>query len=158
MKQINLFFYTSVDCGPPVTPQRGSLEGYSDTTEGSEVFYSCSPGLVPEGRRRAVCTRNGWSPNPANLNCTEGGEYESWNICNRPCLLGLYQEFTKQYSRPWGIIEYCWCIVFSCLVTNESKALSVQISSISFVDRAISAECATVDRVNIQDQPPVSNR
>ena len=42
-------------------------------------------------------------------------------------------------------------------MTNESKALSVQISSISFVDRAISAECATVDGVNIQDQPPVSN-
>ena len=34
--------------------------------------YSCDPGLVPEGRMRATCTRNGWSPNPADLNCSEG--------------------------------------------------------------------------------------
>ena len=64
--------YLSVDCGSPVAPQRGSLESYTGTTEGSEVFYSCAQHLVPEGRMRAVCTRNGWSPNPANLNCTEG--------------------------------------------------------------------------------------
>ena len=29
-------------------------------------------GLVPEGRMRAVCTRNGWSPNPAEICCTVG--------------------------------------------------------------------------------------
>ena len=63
---------TSVDCGPPAVPRNGSLESYTDTTEGSEVFYSCDPGLVPEGRMRAVCTRNGWSPNPADLNCAVG--------------------------------------------------------------------------------------
>jgi len=39
------------------------------STEGSVVFYSCDPGLVPEGRMRAVCTENGWSPKPADLNC-----------------------------------------------------------------------------------------
>ena len=61
-----------VDCGPPGDLQRGSLESYTTTTEGSEVFYSCNPGLVPEGRMRAVCTRNGWSPNPADLSCTLG--------------------------------------------------------------------------------------
>ena len=61
----------SVDCGPPGNPHNGSLESYTDTTEGSEVFYSCDPGLVPEGRMRAVCTEDGWSPNPAYLNCTE---------------------------------------------------------------------------------------
>ena len=44
----------SVDCGPPGAPQRGSLESYTNTTEGSEVFYSCNPGLVPEGRMRTV--------------------------------------------------------------------------------------------------------
>ena len=36
------------------------------------VFYSCDPGLVPEGRMRAVCTENGWSSNPADLNCSSG--------------------------------------------------------------------------------------
>ena len=57
------------DCGPPGAPQRGSLENYTNTTEGSEVFYRCDTGLVPEGRMRAVCTRNGWSPNPAGVSC-----------------------------------------------------------------------------------------
>ena len=64
--------FTSVDCGPPVAPRNGSLESYNDTTEGSEVFYSCNQGLVPEGRMRANCTRNGWSPNLADLVCTVG--------------------------------------------------------------------------------------
>ena len=62
----------SVDCGPPVVPHHGSLENYTSTTEGSEVFYSCDQHLVLEGRMRAVCTRNGWTPNPADLNCSVG--------------------------------------------------------------------------------------
>ena len=61
----------SVYCGSPVAPQHGSVN-YTSTTEGSEVFYSCDPGLVPQERMRAVCTQNMWSPNPAALNCTEG--------------------------------------------------------------------------------------
>ena len=65
-----------VDCGSPVAPQRGSLESYTDTSEGSEVFYSCNQHLVPEGRMRAVCTRNGWSPNPADLRCA--GVFHAW--------------------------------------------------------------------------------
>ena len=60
-----------VNCGSPGDPRNGSLENYTNTTEGSEVFYSCDPGLVPEGTMRAVCTVNGWSPNPVDLNCTE---------------------------------------------------------------------------------------
>ena len=59
----------SVDCGAPVAPQRGFLERYTSTTGGSEVFYSCDPGLVPVGRMRAVCTGSVWSPNPADLGC-----------------------------------------------------------------------------------------
>ena len=74
-------FFTSVDCGPPVTPLNGSLESYTNTTEGSEVFYSCNQGLVPEGRMRAVCTRNGWSPNPAAICCTEGMHLHDWQYC-----------------------------------------------------------------------------
>ena len=71
--EISLFscLLHAVDCGPPVAPQNGSLESYTVTTEGSEVFYSCNQGLVPERRMRAMCTRNGWSPTPADLNCTE---------------------------------------------------------------------------------------
>ena len=66
---------TPVDCGPPVTPQNGFLESYTDTTEGSEVFYSCGEHMVPEGRMTAVCTRNGWCSNPANLRCAIGMLY-----------------------------------------------------------------------------------
>ena len=65
-------FIHVVDCGAPDAPQRGSLESYTNTTEGSEVFYRCDPGLVPEGIMRTVCSRNGWSPNPADLNCNIG--------------------------------------------------------------------------------------
>ena len=62
----------SVDCGAPGNPQRGSTN-YTNTTEGSMVFYSCDQHLVPEERMRANCTRNGWSPsNPGRLSCTEG--------------------------------------------------------------------------------------
>ena len=68
----SIAFFMSVDCGAPVAPQNGSIKNYTDTTEGSEVFYSCESGLVPEGRMRAVCTLNGWSPNPADLCCTVG--------------------------------------------------------------------------------------
>jgi len=59
-----------VDCGQPGAPLNGVVESYTNTTEGSEVFYRCNQGLVPEGRMRAVCTRNGWSPNPASLSCS----------------------------------------------------------------------------------------
>lgn len=67
-----LICFPSADCGPPVAPQNGFLESYTGTTEGSEVFYSCNPGLVPERRMRAVCTVNGWTPNPRDLSCTLG--------------------------------------------------------------------------------------
>ena len=67
-----IFIFTSVDCGSPVAPRNGSLESYNDTTEGSEVFYRCDSGLLPEGRMRAVCTVSGWSPNPADLCCNAG--------------------------------------------------------------------------------------
>ena len=67
-----LQYMFTVDCGPPGNPQRGSTN-YTSTTEGSVAFYSCDQYLVPEGRMRANCTRNGWSPiNPGHLSCTEG--------------------------------------------------------------------------------------
>ena len=40
------------------------------------MFYRCNPGLVPEGTMRAVCTRNGWSPNPMDLRCA--GLFHTW--------------------------------------------------------------------------------
>ena len=63
---------SSVDCDAPVAPQNGTLKNYTNTTEGSEVFYSCNPGLFPEGMMRAECTRNGWNPKPSSLSCTVG--------------------------------------------------------------------------------------
>ena len=64
--------FLSGNCAPPVAPRNGSLESYSNTIEGSEVFYSCDPDHLPDGRMRAVCTGNGWNPNPADLSCTIG--------------------------------------------------------------------------------------
>ena len=45
---------------------------YTGTTNGSVAFYRCNPGLVPVIGMRAVCTGNGWSPNPIDLSCTVG--------------------------------------------------------------------------------------
>ena len=66
------FAFLPGNCGPPVPPHNGSLESYSNTAEGSEVFYSCNSGHFPDGRMRAVCTENEWNPNPADLSCTIG--------------------------------------------------------------------------------------
>ena len=63
---------SSVDYSPPGIPQNGSVTNYTGTTNSSMAFYSCNQGLVPEGRMMAVCTGNGWSPNPADLNCAIG--------------------------------------------------------------------------------------
>jgi len=63
---------TPVDCGPPPTPRNGSLESYTNTREGSVVFYSCDPGLIPEMRMMSMCTGSGWSPNPCDLTCSIG--------------------------------------------------------------------------------------
>ena len=71
-KQILSNFSFPGDCGPPIAPQNGTVESYTSTMESSEVFYSCDPGLLPEGRMRTVCTENRWSPNPADMNCTVG--------------------------------------------------------------------------------------
>ena len=72
-KRLFIVSFTSVDCRIPGGPQGGSVENYTGTTEGSEVFYSCNQGLVPVGRMRANCTENGqWSPNPADVSCMRG--------------------------------------------------------------------------------------
>jgi len=63
---------TQVDCGPPPDPRNGTLESYTNTTEGSVVFYSCNPGLVPVERMISLCTGAGWSPNPGALGCSVG--------------------------------------------------------------------------------------
>ena len=68
----SLFYSLPVDCGPPDNPRNGSVTSYTGTTNGSVAFYSCDPGLVPMMGRRAVCTGNGWSPNPADLSCSVG--------------------------------------------------------------------------------------
>ena len=73
--------YFLVDCGPPLAPSNGSLEIYTNTTEGSEVSYHCNPHFVPEGRFTAVCNGSEWSPNPADLNCTAGMSYED-TVCS----------------------------------------------------------------------------
>ena len=71
-KVLTELYSLPVDCGSFVTPQNGTVANYTGTTNGSVAFFSCNPGLVLVGRMRAVCTENGWSPNPADLSCTVG--------------------------------------------------------------------------------------
>ena len=70
--KVLLFHSPPVDCGPPGSPWNGSVASYTGTTNGSVAIYSCDTGLVPVMGMRAVCTVNGWSPNPADLSCTVG--------------------------------------------------------------------------------------
>ena len=65
-------YSSPVDCGSPCNPRNGSVTSFTGTTNGSIAFYSCDLGLVPVMEMRAVCTGNGWSPNPADLNCSVG--------------------------------------------------------------------------------------
>jgi len=60
-------FVCTFDCGIPVAPQRGSVESYTNTTEGSVAFYSCEQNLLPVGRMMSMCTVNGWN---LNLSCS----------------------------------------------------------------------------------------
>jgi len=71
--------HTLIDCGSPPAPRNGSLESFTSTTEGSVVFYSCDPGLVPVGRMMSVCTGSGWNPDLPGLNCSEVN-------CGRPSI------------------------------------------------------------------------
>ena len=61
---------SSVGCGPPTPPPRGSLEDLTSSQEGAVVTFQCSPGLVPSQQMMSVCAANGsWTPNPAELTC-----------------------------------------------------------------------------------------
>ena len=97
LKQVSpILTLSSVDCGAPKAPQNGYLESYTSTTEGSEVFYSCDRGHLREGRMRAVCTDNGWTPNPTNLSCTLGMLH--WFSFVRVSVLDLVQCLYSQVS------------------------------------------------------------
>ena len=46
------------------------MEPFSSTTVGSEIFYQCQSGFLPEGRRSLLCGGDGrWNPDPQSL-CT----------------------------------------------------------------------------------------
>ena len=87
MKSSKFLFYSPpVDCGSPCSPQNGSVTSYTGTTNGSLAFYSCDPGLVPVMGMRAVCTGNGWSPNPADLSCSVGMLVMVTGSCQGACV------------------------------------------------------------------------
>ena len=72
------------------------------------MFYGCSPGLVPEGRMRAVCTRIGWSPNPADLSCTKNIPRRIMFVCLLVCLfvcLFVFSLFVF-YCFKWRRMQY----------------------------------------------------
>ena len=60
----------AVSCGAPTFASGVTVEPFSGTTVGSEIFYQCQQGLPPKGRKVSVCGGDRrWSPNPATLMC-----------------------------------------------------------------------------------------
>ena len=107
-KGLNISTSSSVDCGPPPGPWNVSLESYTNTTEGSVVFYSCDSGLVPERRMMSLCTGSGWSPNPADLNCSVGmfkinGKY-LMIVCCMKVIVSLHV-IIREWGRQEGVIH-----------------------------------------------------
>ena len=59
-----------IDCGTPSFAGSVAVESFSSTTVGSDIFYKCQSGLLPEGRKNSVCGGDGmWNPDPRSL-CT----------------------------------------------------------------------------------------
>ena len=129
----NLLLITSVDCGHPVAPQNGSLETYNSTINGSEVFYSCDPGLVPEGRMKALCTESGWSPNPAGLNCTVGTLLWVDHV-SVPCVMfrdGIdtqYCSFMKELEK--SLVKIFWNFLWPHPMVNFQRLIVINLLNI----------------------------
>ena len=61
---------SAIVCGALSFSSGVTVEQFSSTIVGSEVFYQCQPGFLPEGRRTLLCRENGrWYPDPRDL-CT----------------------------------------------------------------------------------------
>ena len=62
--------HPSVSCGDPNFNSDVAVDPFSSTIVGSELFYQCQSGLLPEGRMSSVCGGDGrWNPDPATLMC-----------------------------------------------------------------------------------------
>ena len=60
-----------IDCGFPVPPTcNGNIGGHSNSSEGASVTFQCNDGYFPSTERTSICTGDGWSPLPADNNCT----------------------------------------------------------------------------------------
>ena len=61
---------STIVCGALSFSSGVTVEQFSSTIVGSELFYQCQPGFLPEGRRTLLCGGDGrWSPDPQSL-CT----------------------------------------------------------------------------------------
>ena len=61
---------SAIVCGAPSFSSGVTVEQFISTTVGSEIFYQCQPGFLPEGRRTLLCGGDGrWNPDPRDL-CT----------------------------------------------------------------------------------------
>lgn len=68
---MHVFYFFSVDCGPPISPINGNLEYYPDTKQGTNVTFSCNEGYIPTRAINATCNHYGlWDPTPEEHNCT----------------------------------------------------------------------------------------
>lgn len=65
-------------CFPPPPPIGGYI--LSLDSEGYELVFECSEGLIPNERQIALCSNNTWNPDPSDVECYKPlsrGEFES---------------------------------------------------------------------------------
>lgn len=60
------------------------IDPYTETTEGTEIYFHCDRGFYPNDMKKAVCSRDRiWTPDPLNHMCFRGILHGYLNlICN----------------------------------------------------------------------------
>ena len=82
---------SAVVCGAPFFDSRVFVEPFCSTTVGSEIYYQCQTGVLPEERITLLCGEDGrWNSDPQAL-CT-GKDLLSLPSCYYAsvCLPGFY--------------------------------------------------------------------
>ena len=86
-------------CAYPSTHNGSEIEimdYVAPALEGSQVSFSCTPGLVLTGPNVAVCAGNGeWEPDPSQTNCKS----------QRAKLIGDYENLVGDYEKLVGDYE-----------------------------------------------------
>ena len=105
---------SAIVCGAVSFSSGVTVEQFSSTIVGSEIFYQCQPGFLPEGRRTVLCGGDGrWNPDPRDL-CTGNAfclSFHSFDLTSYFCYF-LFQFQTKvspkQLLQPLQLLSAHW--------------------------------------------------